>query len=461
MQLPNHLFFKLLLAFWLTTSLILVLVIGLPYLQEQLEREPIQPYQAQALERIATDMEIADGRALNSIGQLLRQQLTRQDREQRIQYFVLDANGQPVSTAPRNVPKEVRHFLLAEESYRSAMSWRFPNAVVFGPQIVYLKDSEYYLIGLQEAVNTRPMLFYLMEHPGSFLLVSIAFSGVVFGFMSWHLGKPLRQLRQTANALSMGDLDARVAPATLKRRDELGHLGASFNHMADSVSTMLKGQQRLLSDISHELRTPLTRMQLAMALTRKKQGDTPELQRIAREAGNLEDMIRELLALSRLNMQITEQKTELDLVQTLTPILDDARFEAEQMGKLLTVELPDSVRYYGLDTLLQRAVENPLRNALRYAESRVVVSMKVEEEEIVIDIQDDGPGVPESDLATIFKPFYRVDEARHRDSGGWGLGLAIAQAAIEAHQGRIDAQNRPPNGLCVSFYLPAYGNGHS
>lgn len=454
MKLPNHLFFKLLLAFWITSSLVLGLVIGLPYLQKQFDREPLDPRLATLLSRTAERLVETPPQQWRHLAHSLRHYRDERGREFRMNFYLVDKDGRPAFREERRMPREVRHFLLELDNYQQPMRFRFPDEVVFGPQPLELNGETHYLIGKIRAPHQRPWLFFLMAHPVAFLLVAIAFSGLVFGLLAWHLGKPLRHLKDTAGALARGDLDARVDGGTLQRRDELGQLATSFNQMADSVTTMVKGQQRLLSGISHELRTPLTRLQLALALARKKGENTPELQRIGREAEQLDEMIRELLALSRLNMQITEHKHRLDLIDTLSEVIEDARFEAEQMEKQLSVIMPEKLPFKGIENLLQRAVENLLRNALRYADRHVSLEIVRQPAQVLIRISDDGPGVPESELETIFRPFYRVAEARDRDSGGWGLGLAITQGAVEAHQGRVRANNRTPHGLTMTVILP-------
>ncbi|MBY6187994.1 HAMP domain-containing protein [Marinobacter hydrocarbonoclasticus] len=451
---PNHLLFKLLLAFWITSSLVLGLVIGLPHLQKQFDREPLDPKLEAVLDRAAGRLEQTPPQEWRHLAHNLRNYRDDRGREFRVKFYLVDKDGRPLFRGDHRLPREVRHFLLELDNYQQPMRFRFPNEVVFGPRVIELNGETHYLIGKIRAPHQRPWLFFLMAHPLAFLLVAIAFSGLVFGLLAWHLGKPLRHLKDTAGALAKGDLDARVDGDTLTRRDELGQLATSFNQMADSVTTMVKGQQRLLSGISHELRTPLTRLQLALALARKKGEDSAELQRIGREAEQLDAMIRELLALSRLNMQITEQKHPLDLIDVLADVIEDAGFEAEQMEKSLTVNMPDQLPFTGIENLLRRAVENLLRNALRYAESQVSLEIVRQPNEVLIRISDDGPGVPEAELETIFKPFYRVAEARDRDSGGWGLGLAITQGAVEAHQGRVRANNRTPHGLTMTLTLP-------
>jgi two-component system sensor histidine kinase CpxA len=204
---------------------------------------------------------------------------------------------------------------------------------------------------------------------------------------------------------------------------------------------MINNQQRLMGDISHELRTPLTRLQLALALGRKKGQQSEELDRISYEALQLEALISELLTLSRVSLVSHENRLVLELAESLSQVLDDAEFEAEQQGKHLQIDIPEALLLPLHPKALSRAIENILRNAIRYANANISIDAVQVVNEIIIIIQDDGPGIATQELEAIFKPFYRPDTARDRQSGGWGLGLAITQAAIQLHQGSIVAKN--------------------
>ena len=225
--------------------------------------------------------------------------------------------------------------------------------------------------------------------------------------------------------------------------------------MADSVENMVNSQQRLISDISHELRTPLTRLQLALALSRKKGHESTEIDRIGYEAEQLEKMIAELLELSKVKLNAHESKLHLGLAETLGQVLDDAEFEAKQQQKRLSIDINEEIELPHYPRPLSRAIENLLRNAIRYSNTCISIQAIEAHGKVNINIIDDGPGIEhESDLKAIFKPFYRPQSARERESGGWGLGLAIAEAAILAHQGTIIAENRSPHGLKISIALP-------
>jgi two-component system sensor histidine kinase CpxA len=217
---------------------------------------------------------------------------------------------------------------------------------------------------------------------------------------------------------------------------------------------MISGQQRLLSDISHELRSPLTRLRMATALATRKQGESQELLRIDTEAQRLEQMIGELLELSRMNTDSHVTRESQPASSLWEEIFSDAEFEAEQVGKTLRfTNIPD-VTVTGNPKLLMSAIENIVRNAIRYGTTTIDITLSTHKETLLITVEDDGPGVPDDELKDIFRPFYRVSTARDRDSGGTGLGLAITQSAILQHSGQITASRSHLGGLKMHVELP-------
>ncbi len=167
-------------------------------------------------------------------------------------------------------------------------------------------------------------------------------------------------------------------------------------------------------------------------------------------------MIAELLELSRVKLNRHDIKHLVSLNETLNQVLDDADFEASQQGKRLVIDIDDAITLPTNPRPLARAIENLLRNAISYAEMEINIIAQAAGNQIIIMISDDGPGIEnKQDLHEIFKPFYRPQSARERESGGWGLGLAIAKAAIDAHQGEITAQNRASQGLEIIIKLPS------
>lgn len=233
--------------------------------------------------------------------------------------------------------------------------------------------------------------------------------------------------------------------------------GASFNQMVTALERMMTSQQRLLSDISHELRTPLTRLQLGTALLRRRGGESKELERIETEAQRLDSMINDLLVMSRNQQKNALVSETMKANQLWGEVLDNAAFEAEQMGKSLTVNYPPGPwPLYGNPNALESALENIVRNALRYSHTKIEVGFSVDKDGITITVDDDGPGVSPEDREQIFRPFYRTDEARDRESGGTGLGLAIVESAMQQHRGWVKADDSPLGGLRLTLWLPLY-----
>lgn len=217
---------------------------------------------------------------------------------------------------------------------------------------------------------------------------------------------------------------------------------------------MISGQQRLLSDISHELRSPLTRLRMANALATRKQGESNELQRIDTEAQRLEQMISELLELSRMQMNSHLDREEQPVASLWEEIIQDAQFEAEQMGKVLQYTPLPERHISGNPKLLMSAIENIIRNAIYYGKDQVIIAIQAIDDTLHIVVDDNGEGVPEEELEAIFRPFYRVSTARDRHSGGTGLGLSITESAIRQHSGTINAERSDLGGLRVTITLP-------
>jgi two-component system sensor histidine kinase CpxA len=243
------------------------------------------------------------------------------------------------------------------------------------------------------------------------------------------------------------------------RRDELASLGADFDLMAEKIESLINSQRRLLGDISHELRSPLARLNVALELARQRAGDdaASALERIQHEAENLNEMIGQLLALTRLESGAEGmKKTAVDLVPLVTAISDDARFEAASRNRSVQLKSSSRCTTVGNELLLRRAIENVVRNAVQYTAEGTAVEVEVSCSDVaVITIRDHGAGVPENALVEIFRPFYRVDDARDREAGGVGLGLAIADRAVRLHDGSVKAANASEGGLLVTIILPA------
>ena len=267
-------------------------------------------------------------------------------------------------------------------------------------------------------------------------------------WMALHLTKPVRQLQKAVERFGQGDLSAR---AERVRRDELGELAATFNRMADRIETLLAAERRLLLDISHELRSPLARLGVAVELARSGEDREGALDRIQKEADRLNSLVGELLQVTRAEGDPGALEREAVFLEELVrDVVETNRIEATARGCQISLEVISGAQIEGQPELLRRAIENVIRNAIRYAPAGTAVEVTVRGRAICV--RDHGPGVPDEALARIFDPFYRVENDRDRLSGGAGLGLAIARRAVEVHGGSIRARNANP-GLAVEITL--------
>jgi two-component system sensor histidine kinase CpxA len=308
-------------------------------------------------------------------------------------------------------------------------------------------DGRYYFI----SVAPRPRVaswFLTPEH--------IFWMGATLALCYWlalHLTSPLRALQKAVERFGHGDLAARVNSS---RRDELGELAGAFDLMAGRIETLLAAERRLLLDISHELRSPLARLGVAVELARSGDDTESALNRIQKESDRLNALVGQLLQVTRAEGDPNSLRRDpIRLDQLVQQLVDDSRIEASARGCGLEYDPHEPITVAGDPELLRRAVENVIRNAIRYSPraSNVEVRLARNNGKAVVDVRDQGPGVPEEALPRLFDAFYRVEPDRDRASGGIGLGLSIARRAIELHKGSIRARNAKP-GLEVELELP-------
>jgi two-component system OmpR family sensor kinase len=284
------------------------------------------------------------------------------------------------------------------------------------------------------------------------LFASLVFSAL----LAWYLAKPIGLLRWAFAALAEGRLDTRVQPLMGRRRDEVADLGADFDRMAQQLGRLIDAQRRLLHDVSHELRSPLARLQAAVGLLPQDLGSHALIERIERESVRLDELVGELLTLSHLEAGTDPRAREaVDLLDLVAAIAEDARFEAQAQQRDVRFSGSGEIRVMAHVGSLYRALENVIRNAVKYTAEGSVVEVEVDylapTQQARIVICDRGPGVPEADRSAIFEPFYR--SANGQRAAGFGLGLAIARRAVEANGGHIRARNRSDGGLCMEILL--------
>jgi len=447
----HRLFWKIFLSFWVA----LVLFAGATILtashyleQTRAERESSSPRERLA-RHAAEAQRIAETRGLDG----LRQWLRELDRREPVPFLLVDSNGTDL------LGRAVSPALLA----RIARDGERPRHMHGGMRlraVIYLPDgSEYLLLPDFQGVTLgrvldRPRVIALP------LVIAAIVSGIVCFLLARYLTAPLAHLRRATEAYAAGNLSTRVAPTMGARKDEIGELAGSFDRMAQRLQELMAAQRQLLSDVSHELRSPLARLQVALGLARQRAEGraADELDRIEREAERLNDLIGQLLSLARLESGVTSPVHEpIDLAELVERVAADADFEAQASNRHVRVTqmVPATVR--GDARLLQSALDNIVRNAVRYTAEGTTVTLTLETgpAHARVIVQDHGPGVPEEMLSRLFEPFVRVGDARDRASGGYGLGLAIARKAILVHGGEVTAQNAPSAGLRVTVTLPA------
>ena len=425
--------------------LVVAVVIALPTLDSRVMKQ-LDPRSVSILNSIAHNISVSADRYPNIPLQVL---ITPKEAQTK-HFYLVGTDGAIISSSKAS--KAIRRFILQSEESPQPKVKQYKNWLMTGPIAITLRGEPFQLYAAQQLPAEHNIwLINVLDRPFLLLFITMFVSMPLCALLAWHISKPLKNLQQTASDITDGNLDA-VVPAT-QRQDEIGELARSLRTMMFSIREHISLQHRLLSDISHELRSPLTRLKMSVALSKRRYGETKEIVRIDNESERLEEMIAALLNLSKTQLNATT-KESFNLDSLLQPICEDAVFEAEQLEKSFSHQAIPDLNIKGFPALFGSAIENVIRNALRYATKQVHLSVISEVDKITFVITDDGPGVPEDEIEQIFKPFYRVSQARDRESGGAGLGLAITDNAIRQHHGEIVASNREQQGLQIAITIP-------
>lgn len=303
--------------------------------------------------------------------------------------------------------------------------------------------------------------WFLLRRVFDALPLLIFISAPLCYFLGRYMARPVIDISEASRKFASGELSTRITSAALNRYDEIGDLATDFNQMANQLETMIKGQQKLLGDISHELRSPLARLQVALEILQKKSttADSSMLDRINIEIARLNQLIGQILELNRIGATLDScefAEVELDLI--LKKICEDGQFEAGAKNIKLQCNDFEKIKINADAALLEQAIENLLRNAIKYSPEnssiKIMLDKDAENDRLKISIVDHGPGINEVHFSRIFEPFYRCDEDRDRKTGGAGLGLTIAQKAAQAHNGKITLTNLEEGGLKAEIILP-------
>jgi signal transduction histidine kinase len=452
----RSLFLKIFLYFLLIILLVATAVVALTYFRDQefpplahqgFARRAITEYGREAIRAYETS-------GVTAVDRFTEKLLA----DSGIELILFNPQGQLLSRRP--VSRHVQH--MAARAMRSGEVVLPGRGMRNGLAATVRGTGGDYVVAINLPQRPAPRdLFKGLTHGflGVQLLILLLVTTAVCFVLARSLAAPIGRLRQATRRFAAGDLTTRLG-TQVRGSDELAGLAQDFDEMATKIEALVSAQQQLLRDLSHELRSPLARLGVALELARQQTGAPTQhkaLDRIALEAERINEMIGQLLGLTRMSSPVNEQNfTRFDLHELLRQLVADAAYEASARHCEVQLHSPGRAPMTGAEELLGRALENVIRNAVKYTAdaSRVLVTLEQEKSCWVIRVTDQGQGVPAAALEKVFEPFYRVADARDRQSGGTGIGLAIAQRAIQLHHGTIAARNLPAGGLQIEIRLP-------
>ena len=435
-----RLFWKLFLALWLSIMAFAVVVswINQAVIRINTIEEPAAAFENN-LKRLNTKL----SRDLLEGGERrVKNTLRRLPRGLQNHIFVLDADGKEMLGRNRALSKQKQ-----------------TRTKIVTSQLHDANGHVYTLV----TTGRRPPRALLAPGPagvGMRLGVAAIISALVSLLLARYLAAPLGHLGRASRQLATGDLSVRVGAGLERRQDEFGQLARDIDEMAGRLQQLQQANQRLLRDVSHELRSPLARLRVALEIARNKDRGLvlDELNRIELESERLEKLVDEVLGLLRESSGARELNLSgFDLVDLLKDLVETVNYEIGEGREPIALQVESALQLDADRELLWRVFENLLRNALVHAAGDggiKIAASQTTEGEIKVAVQDSGPGIAPHHIERVFEPFYRVDEARDRNSGGHGLGLAIAASAVRRHDGRISASNRKQGGLQVCVVLP-------
>lgn len=446
----NRLVWKFWLAIWLAVLAMLGAAVAIITQWQAFESySAAQAHPTRMLQRLAYEIEVV----LRAQGDV-RALLSENEMSPFGTVYLIDPNGRDV--LGRAIPAEIARGEPTLPTGSRASAEAEPLAPVFARAVYGQADAPYFMVFVFDAGrNPMWLLFRQLGFP-SILAASLLISGLVSAWLALMVTRPVNRLVRLSVRHSQGDFDASIGEKLLLRRDELGRLARQLTASAQQIKSLLQRQKDFVRDVSHEVRSPLARLQVASECLEVDPSDARALARISREIVVIDQLVQGLLQLSRTERAM-QGREPLRVDDILASCVDDAALDAKRRNVALCVTRSvGSPIVRGDPMMLQRVFDNLLCNALRYTAegSKVDVSAASTATHWHLSVSDEGPGVPEHRLGDIFEPFVRLDEARARDTGGFGVGLALVKRITDLHGGSVQAKNRSPRGLSVTVALP-------
>ena len=377
-----------------------------------------------------------------------------QQRDDRFVDWAIFSLAGDLQIATADVPEDGMQLIAHYDWQLGPTELLTSHHVLTGPQAVHQGDEQVLVLfwrarypRLIDRIRSLPAWFPLLLSIMATLAMSLLFYRSIV--------KPLQRISTGFATLSRGDLSYRIGKH--KRHDEFGELYDNFDRMAGHLASLITSHNRLSADISHELKTPLSRLQMALALARSAPPEQLEkyLDRAEGEGEKLDDLIKQLLQLAEIKSRPFNYSFEsIGADELLKELADDAGFEADALNLSYTQQINVEQPLLLNSRLILMALENLVRNAFKYARTEVKLRVYTTQDQVVFEVSDDGPGVAESDIERLQQAFYRADQSRDRDTGGVGLGLAIAGEAAAVHGGELDIVNLDVQGLCARLRVP-------
>ncbi len=418
-------------------------------------------------DRIQAVSEIITGELNKSPGRASADEILKRFSESyRVQFYLFQSEGRQIAGEPVALPRPVANVLSEQRGPPpGAGRGRGP----FTKFMERVNDPVRYWVGVRVTVldrdgaRTVPATLLAvsdsMSGGGLFLdlkpWIEIGLGALVFSVLFWiplvrGITRSISQMTHATAQIADGRFDTQV-PA--RRSDELGRLGESINRMASRLSGFVTGQKRFLGDIAHELCSPIARIQVALGILEQRADESQKacVEDLREEVQQMTSLVNELLSFSKASLK------QKDVALESVPLADLARrvVEREAAGAQIEIEMDETHRALASPDLLERALGNVIRNAVRYAghAGPITVSSAITSADAILTVSDLGPGLPAEALDKIFDPFFRPESSRSRETGGTGLGLAIVKTCVEACQGVVTVRNRQPSGLLVEMRL--------